>query len=276
MVKIVWDAGHGGSNSTPGKRTPDGEYEWTFNDKVVRAGMLFLRNYENIDQLRVDDATGKTDVPLNVRTNRANAYNADIYISVHHNALQGEYGPHSGTETFVMTPASENPESLRLANAIHPKLVQAMGLKNRGVKAENFHVLRETNMPAILTEGGFMDSSVDIVKMRDDAVLKQAGEAIAKGIAEYFGLRLMQQEQQEDMVEKAIVINSIYDYPWAEILSIRLKAPIYPKKVLKEKRTKELIIVGGTSVGLEAAKITLLSGKDRFETAAKVQRFLKQ
>ncbi|EIM06224.1 N-acetylmuramoyl-L-alanine amidase, partial [Planococcus antarcticus DSM 14505] len=35
MLKIALDAGHGGKNSTPGKRSPDGEYEWNFNNKVL-------------------------------------------------------------------------------------------------------------------------------------------------------------------------------------------------------------------------------------------------
>ena len=162
MAKIVWDEGHGGNGSTPGKRTPDGEYEWNFNDKVVRAGLDFLNGYENAQQLRVDDATGKTDVSLSSRTNQANSFNADVFVSVHHNAFTGSWGTHSGTETYVMTPASNNPESKVLADQVHPRLIQAMGLNDRGIKADNFHVLRETNMPAILTECGFMDSTIDI------------------------------------------------------------------------------------------------------------------
>lgn len=50
-------------------------------------------------------------------------------------------------------------------------------------------MLRESKMPAILTEGGFMDSSIDVKKMRDDKVLDDAGKAIAEGVAAYFGLK---------------------------------------------------------------------------------------
>ena len=187
--KIVWCAGHGGNNSTPGKRTPDGEYEWNFNDKVVRAGMAFLNGYE-VDQLRVDDATGKADAPLAARTNQANSFKADAYVSVHHNAyLNSGWGSHTGTETYVMSPSSSNPNSKRLADAVQQKLASAMGLNNRGVKDSNLHVLRETNMAAILTEGGFMDSTIDIKKLRSDSVLKATGEAIAKGVVEYLNLK---------------------------------------------------------------------------------------
>ena len=44
-------------------------------------------------------------------------------------------------------------------------------------------------MPAFLTEGGFMDSTVDIAKLRDDYYLKEQGEAIAEGLAVYFKLQ---------------------------------------------------------------------------------------
>ena len=66
----------------------------------------------------------------------------------------------------------------------------AMGISDRGMKRANFHVLRESAMPAFLTEGGFMDSTVDIAKLRDDHYLKAQGEAIAEGLAVYFKLRL--------------------------------------------------------------------------------------
>ena len=66
----------------------------------------------------------------------------------------------------------------------------AMGISDRGMKQANFHVLRESNMPAFLTEGGFLDSTVDIKKLRDDNYLKAQGEAIAEGLATYFKLQL--------------------------------------------------------------------------------------
>ena len=67
----------------------------------------------------------------------------------------------------------------------------AMGISDRGMKRANFHVLRESAMPAFLTEGGFMDSTVDILKLRDNHYLKAQGEAIAEGLAIYFKLQLI-------------------------------------------------------------------------------------
>ena len=62
MVKIVIDAGHG--FNTPGKRSPDDEREWSFNNKVAQYAIAKLKTYKDVEILRVDDPTGKTDVPL--------------------------------------------------------------------------------------------------------------------------------------------------------------------------------------------------------------------
>lgn len=192
MVKIAWSAGHG--MTTPGKRSPDGEREWSFNSKVVEAGIQYLAQYEDVQQLRVDDPTGSKDVPLTTRTNKANEWGADIYVSSHKNALAGSWGNHTGIETYTYLPLEDNPTSVALARFIHPQVIEAMGLADRGIKAANFHELRETNMPAVLIEGGFMDSYIDIVKLRDDTYLKAQGEAIAKGIVSYFGLSMKKVE----------------------------------------------------------------------------------
>ncbi|PLR72340.1 N-acetylmuramoyl-L-alanine amidase [Bacillus sp. UMB0728] len=187
-MKIAICAGHGGNNSTPGKRTPDNEYEWNFNDKVVRAFMAEINKYENVEVRRMDDATGRTDVSLSTRTNIANAWGADIYISVHHNANTGKWGNWTGTETFVYT--GSNPKSEKLASLIHPEMVKAYGLRDRGVKKANLHICRETRMPSVLLEGCYMDSTIDIVKLRDDNVLRNAGIGVAKAVAEYGDLKL--------------------------------------------------------------------------------------
>jgi N-acetylmuramoyl-L-alanine amidase len=184
-MKIVVDAGHG--INTPGKRTPDDEREWSFNNKVAKAFIAELKKYEGVKILRVDDATGKTDISLEDRTDKANAFDADVYVSFHHNANTGKWGTWTGTETFVHPNASA--KSKKLASLVHAEIVKAYKLKDRGIKTDNFHVLRETGMPAILLEGGYMDSKIDIVKLRDDKVLKNAGIGAAKAVATFGGLK---------------------------------------------------------------------------------------
>lgn len=187
-LKVVIDAGHG--YYTNGKRSPADEREWSFNNKVVLAVIAELHTYANVDVLRVDDPSGKVDVPLDKRVKLANDWGADVYVSVHHNANKGTWGTWSGTETFVYSLASA--ASVKLAKLVQAEIVNAMGLKDRGVKAGNFAVIRDTKMPAILTEGGYMDSSIDIVAMRNSAKMNAQGVGIATGIANYLGLTKLQ------------------------------------------------------------------------------------
>lgn len=185
MIKIALDAGH--SLITPGKRTPDGEREWSFNNTVLLACAERLQTYRDVEILRLDDPTGATDIPLRTRTGRANAWKADVLVSIHHNANASKWGAHGGVETLIQPGASK--ASRDIANAVNPRIVAAMGLRNRGVKTQNLHMTRESRMPAILTEGGFMDSTTDIGALCDPAKLRAQGYAIAEGLAEYFGLK---------------------------------------------------------------------------------------
>ena len=107
-----------------------------------------------------------------------------LYL-IHHNAFDGKWGSHGGVEPLVQE-TTVSKASKEIAAIIQPRIVQAMGLRNRGVKTDNLHMLRESSMPAILTEGGFMDSTTDIGALRSDAKLKAQGEAIADGLAVYF------------------------------------------------------------------------------------------
>ena len=183
-IKVAFDAGH--AMNTAGKRTPDDEREWSFNNKVVLAAIAKLKTYNNVQILRLDDPTGERDVPLKERTNKANAWGADVLVSAHHNAHAGEWGSHGGVETHTQ-PGSQK-ASVDIAKIIQPRITKAMGLRDRGCKTSNLHMLRESKMPAILTEGGFMDSTTDIGAMRDGAKLKAQGEAIADGLAVYYKL----------------------------------------------------------------------------------------
>src|SRR5690625_1294415 len=89
MSKVVAiDAGHG--MGTAGKRTPDGEREWSFNSVVAQSIIDNLKSYKGVKTVRLDDPTGKRDVPLRERTNKANGAKADILISCHHNANTGK------------------------------------------------------------------------------------------------------------------------------------------------------------------------------------------
>ena len=125
--KIGTDAGH--SLITPGKQTPDKEKEWSFNDAVLKAFIKEMKNYEDVQVYRYDDTTGKTDVPLKTRTDKANKDKVDLYISFHHNANTGKWGDWTGTETHVYQ--TKPKEAVKLAQIVQPKMAKAYGLKDR-------------------------------------------------------------------------------------------------------------------------------------------------
>src|SRR5699024_4955345 len=81
------------------------------------------------------------------------------------------------------------PQAAKLASYVAPKVSRAMNIQNRGVKAGNLHEVREPNQHAILIEGGFMDSRIDITAMRRNDMLAAQGRAVAEGVVQYYGLK---------------------------------------------------------------------------------------
>ena len=207
MPRFTFDAGHGSFKdalrkvySTSGKRTPEGIPEWEYNNKVVKAIIAYLSQYEDVLILRVDDPTGKTDVPLSERVRKINAFKSDAHCSVHHNALKGVwFATAGGIETLVRPGTKHYDKSLKIAKLVHPKYVKAMGLRDRGIKQRTdlMMISNALNCPSILTEGGFMDSRIDRKAMDNDAMLKAQGEAIAQGYVEYFKLKKKESVKME-------------------------------------------------------------------------------
>lgn len=186
MFKFVIDAGHG--YHTSGKRTPDGTmHEWEFNNAVALKIRQKLSEYKNVAVLLTADVTGKRDVPLRERTNKANDWGATAFISVHANAIgTGGWNDSQGIETFVYS--SRPRESLSLAEDVHRMLLASARRKNRGVKSANFHVLRESKMPAILVECGFMTNREEANLLKSGAYREACAQGIVNGLVAHYGL----------------------------------------------------------------------------------------
>lgn len=180
MTKTIYiGAGHG--YNTAGKRTPDDEREWTFNNTVVTSAITHLKA-NGFAIVRGDDPTGKTDVPLTTRVAKGN--NCDLYISVHHNANAGKWFDGGGTETFYYKGSAG---SQKIADLVHKETVKAFGERDRGLKdGSHLYEVRESKPMACLLEVGFMDSNQDIKKMRNKTVLENVGKGIAKAVCTYF------------------------------------------------------------------------------------------
>lgn len=191
MFKIAYCAGH--YINTPGKRClksidPNETREWTLNDRVADHFARAALEYEGVEILRTDDSTGKTEVTIQKRTAKANAWDADIYVDMHHNA--GINGGSGGGVVAFSNPGSAKGKAYR--DAIYNAIIAAGGLKgNRSVPLQEkaFDSLRLTTMPAVLMEYGFMDSKTDTPVILRDTYSKLVAYATMEGIAKVAGLK---------------------------------------------------------------------------------------
>lgn len=182
---LVLDAGHG--YHTSGKRTPDGIREWTLNNSVCNYVQDKLKDY-NVTIHRTDDTTGETDVSLSQRVSKTNSISPDLFVSVHHNANTGSWGDWTGTEVYWHTYGSTADQ--KVAGILAPKIASKTGLKNRGVKQASFTVLGcNSHIPAVLCEGGFMDSNIDHPVITSSKGQEAYADALVEGIIEYLGLK---------------------------------------------------------------------------------------
>lgn len=145
---IVIDPGHGGSE--PGAVGCSLEEEDVNLDVGSRLRTLLTDAGLRVAMTRTTDA----NVGLSARASFANSRGADRFISIHANSNGGT--PATGTETFAYTSAS--PRSIDLRDHLQREMIATWGLRDRGGKTANFAVLRETSMPAALTEMGFLNN----------------------------------------------------------------------------------------------------------------------
>lgn len=227
-MKIVLDAGH--FINTAGKRTPDGIREWTINNSVCNYIEEYLKEYENIEVFRVDDRTGKTETTLASRVKKINDINPSVAISIHHNAFTGKWGTHGGTEVYHHTLGSVKDKEL--ATIIAPLLAKKCGLRNRGVKKAQFTILNcNPSIPAVLCEGGFMDSTIDKPVICSQKGQRAYAMAVVESLVKFLKLK---KEEPIQVIEKIVYKDRVVE---KEIV----KEVIVEKKSIVEEALRILI-----------------------------------
>lgn len=121
-------------------------------------------------------------VSLSDRTNAANSWGADFFLSIHINAGGG-----TGFESYIY-PGVGAPTTT-YQSAIHSNVIQAVDFADRGRKTANFHVLRESAMPALLTENGFIDTVADANKLKTNSFIQSLARGYANGLEQAFNLK---------------------------------------------------------------------------------------
>ncbi|CAG9608068.1 N-acetylmuramoyl-L-alanine amidase [Pseudoneobacillus rhizosphaerae] len=193
LLKISLSAGH--DFHTPGKRTPDGMPEWVFNSVVVKYMMTLLAEYQDVAVLRLDDPTGQKDISLAERSDRSVSWGAHVHIDIHANAYGSGWNEANGIETFVYKHTEL--ESSKLANVVQENLIKYTGLKSRGVKEGNFHMIRETKAKAkILVEAGFMTNKKEAALLKSDEYRNTVAKAIVDALVAIYGLKKKQVGKQ--------------------------------------------------------------------------------
>jgi N-acetylmuramoyl-L-alanine amidase len=280
---VAVDSGHG--METAGKETPEIPETWHGKKKGSRikekefnkpAAEYLITALERCGFDTINVSQGTADIPLKDRYTAANNAKADLFVSKHYNAFNDKWGTQNGIETIISQYASDN--SKKLADLVQAELVKEHKRTDRGVKTDiaqskmNIAVLRYTNMPAILTESGFMDNLYEAKTMLDPEFQKADAEATCKGICKYFGVTYV--PEVEDYVPVAPINkkSSAKDIKWLqEHLNKANPNYIIPVTGKYDPKTRIAILIFAESKGWDWSKSTGYSaGQGTINTIKKI------
>ncbi len=176
---IILDAGHGGTDE-------GAKIHYFMEKRLTLMTTLLLRKYLNEMGYRVIMTRSKdVFIPLHRRVSIANKTHAVLFVSIHYNSSPSpdahgiEIFYHGGSEY------KRAQQSRQLGQSILSELISQTHALSRGVKNGNFHVIRETSMPAVLVEGGFMTNIEERSNLRDKKYLDKIAKGVALGIDKY-------------------------------------------------------------------------------------------
>lgn len=188
---IAVDDGHG--PHTAGKRTPyipslgrqirENEFNKAVADllesELKRCGFRTL-------QLAPSDL----DTPLTTRTNTANRAKADLLISIHFNAMGNtfEYSSAKGFSAHIQEGLSNSSKAYKAAQLIIEELRKGTPQVNRGIVKQNLAITRQSAMPAVLVECGFMDDPSEALLMISKSFHQEVASELAAAVCRFFGV----------------------------------------------------------------------------------------
>lgn len=182
---ITIDPGHGGSDS--GAVGPNGYTEkegaFAISQKVAsilnQSGAKVVMTRDSDVNVYGPNASARNE--LQARVDVGNNANSDIFVSIHCNAFVNPAA--NGTQTFYY---GSSYQGQRLAQSIQEKMIEANGLRDRGISTCNFYVVKHSYMPAVLIETAFITNYDEEALLSDDEWQTTMAKAIAEGINEYF------------------------------------------------------------------------------------------
>jgi N-acetylmuramoyl-L-alanine amidase len=183
VPRIMLDAGHGGEDDGCHRAEVD-EKDINLDIALLVEGKLVEMGYQVI-MTRSDDRF----MTVEERVERANYYQADVFISIHQNAYEGEEA--EGIEVWYEG-GDTTRDSKRLAQVLRQHLLEESGAANREIRPEaDFYVTSNTIMPACLVETGFLSNHAERNRLLDPSYQQQLAQGITDGINDYLQPKIM-------------------------------------------------------------------------------------
>lgn len=179
QIKVIVDPGHGGEDSGALGLGGLQEKEVVLDVSQQVAQLLEQQGVRAV-MTRGDDHF----ISLQGRTDMANRLHADLFVSIHANSVDNRPDV-SGLETYYFS------NGLKLASTIHQNILETVDIRDRSVRQARFYVLRNSEMPAVLVEIGFVTGSEDAAHLKNPEHRQQLAGAIARGILEYIQHNLL-------------------------------------------------------------------------------------
>ena len=174
---VVIDPGHGGRD--PGAVGIQGLREThVVLDISLEVSRILQRQGATVYLTR----TREVEIDLAPRVALAQRARADIFVSIHANAISMSRPDVNGLETYH-APGSRR--GALLARTIHNTILRSLNMGNRGVRSARFYVIRRTSMPSVLVETGFVTGAQDAPRLMNPAWRQAMAKAIARGILNY-------------------------------------------------------------------------------------------
>ncbi|MDJ1170503.1 N-acetylmuramoyl-L-alanine amidase [Roseofilum sp. BLCC_M154] len=173
-IRVVIDPGHGGRD--PGAVGIRGLRETDVVLDISRQVAAILQQ-NGVQVVLTRDR--EVEIDLAPRVNLAERVNANLFVSIHANAISMSRPDVNGVETYYYNSGA------RLAQAIQGSILRSIPMTDRGVKSARFYVLRRTSMPSVLVETGFVTGAQDAPRLATPAFRSQMAQAIANGILLY-------------------------------------------------------------------------------------------
>ncbi|MDR0880553.1 MAG: N-acetylmuramoyl-L-alanine amidase [Clostridioides sp.] len=177
---ILIDPGHGGNDKGTLSTDHEGIYE---KDVTIKIGKQIAEKLSKQDDIEI--IMTRTDdeyVSLSERAAMAKQYNVDALVSIHINAQVGANDAR-GIETWYRTGSTDGSD--KFARVVQDTLLTYVDDRDRGIFENNFQVLRESNVPSILVECGFITNKEDEKNLFDSKYVSQLSDGIAQGVLSY-------------------------------------------------------------------------------------------